>query len=94
MRLTSPEGGLSVEDAFFAVHHRELAPQMMAYGMERAKQQLGQTIQAQRKRPAEGAMRAQGQPAGEMHIDPRQLTKQERAEIKRQVRMGRRVSFD
>ena len=94
LRMTSPEGGLSVEDAYFAVHHKELGPQMMAYGMDRAKQQMGQTLQAQRKRPAEGAMRAQGQAAGTMHIDPRQLTRQEREEIKRQVRMGKRVSFD
>ena len=93
-RMTSPEGGLSVEDAFFAIHHKELAPQMMAYGMERAKEQMGQTIQAQRKRPAEGAMRQQGQLAGQVKLDPRQLTKQERAEIKRQVRLGKRVSFD
>lgn len=94
MQMTSPEGGVDVETAFFAIHHKELAPQMMAYGMERAKQQMGQTLQAQRKRPAEGAMRTQGQAAGEMHIDPRRLTKQERAEIKRQVRLGKRVSFD
>ena len=60
LRLTSPDVGLSVEDAFFAVHHKELAPQMMAYGMQRAKQQMGQTLQAQRNRPAEGAMRSQG----------------------------------
>ena len=93
-RMTSPEGGLSVEDAFFAIHHKELAPQMMAYGMERAQEQMGQTIQAQRKRPAEGAMRQQGQLTGQMKLDPRQLTRQERAEIKRQVRLGRRVSFD
>ena len=93
-RLTSPDVGVSVEDAYFAVHHRELAPQMMAYGMERAKQQMGQTLQAQRNRPAEGAMRGQGQPAASLKIDPRNLTPQERAEIKRQVRLGRRVSFD
>ena len=67
---------------------------MMAYGMQRAKQQMGQTLQAQRNRPAEGAMRAQGLPAAAMKIDPRQMTKQEREEIKRQVRLGRRVSFD
>ena len=93
-RLTSPDVGISVEDAYFAIHHRELAPQMMAYGMERAKQQMGQTIQAQRSRPAEGAMRAQGQGPAELKIDPRNMTKAERAEIKRQVRLGRRVSFD
>ena len=94
MRLTSPEIGISVEDAYYAVHHKELAPQMMAYGMQRAKEQMGQTIQAQRNRPAEGAMKAQGQPAAAVRVDPRNMTKQERAEIKRQVRLGRRVSFD
>ena len=93
-RLTSPDVGVSVEDAYFAVHHRELAPQMMAYGMERARQQMGQTIQAQRNRPAEGAMRTQGQPAAALKIDPRNMTRREREEIKRQVRMGKRVSFD
>ena len=94
LRLTSPEVGISVEDAYYAVHHKELAPQMMAYGMERAKQQMGQTLQAQRARPAEGAMKVQGQPAAEVKINPRNMTREERNEIKRQVRLGRRVSFD
>ena len=93
-KLTRPEIGISVEDAYYAVHHKELAPQMMAYGMERARTQLGQTIQAQRSRPAEGAMKQKGQPAAAVRIDPRNLTREERAEIKRQVRMGMRVSFD
>lgn len=94
VRLTSPEVGVSVEDAYFAVHHKELAPAMMAYGMQRAKQQMGQTLQARSARPAEGAMRAQGQPAAEVKLDPSRMTRAERNEIKRQVRMGRRVSFD
>ena len=94
LRLTSPEVGISVEDAYYAVHHKELAPQMMAYGMQRAKTQLSQTIQAQRSRPAEGAMKQQGQAAAEVKIDPRNLTRREREEIKRQVRLGKRVSFD
>ena len=93
-QLTSPDVGVSVEDAYFAVHHKELGPQMMAYGMERAKQQMGQTLQAQRNRPAEGAMKGQGQPAAALRVDPRNMTRAERNEIKRQVRMGKRVSFD
>lgn len=93
-RMTSPEGGVSVEDAYYAIHHRELAPQMMAYGMQRARVQMGQTIQARGNRPAEGAMKTQGQAAAEVRIDPRNMTRAERAEIKRQVRMGKRVSFD
>jgi len=78
-RLTSQEVGLSVRDAYFAIHHDELAPQMMAYGMQRAKQQMGQTIQAQQRRPAEGAMKAQGQSAAaEISLDPRKMTRAER----------------
>ena len=94
LRLTSPDVNISVEDAYYAVHHKELAPQMMAYGMQRARTQMGQTLQAQRTRPVEGAMSAQGQPAAEVKIDPRHMTRAEREEIKRQVRLGRRVSFD
>ena len=93
-RLTSPGVNVSVEDAYFAVHHKELAPQMMAYGMQRARVQMGQTLQAQQRRPAEGAMRSQGTAAAEMKIDPSKLTRKEREEIKRQVHMRKRVSFD
>ena len=93
-KLTTPEVGISVRDAYFAIHHDELAPQMMAYGMERAKQQMGQTLQAQQARPAEGAMRNQGQAAADVRINPKTMTRAERAEIKRRVRMGERVSFD
>lgn len=94
MRLTAPDVGLSVEDAYFAVHRRELAPQMMAYGMNRARQQMSQTIQAQRQRPAEGAMRSQQQ-AAEMKLDPRNLTRKERDRIRNLIHTGRqRVTFD
>ena len=93
-RMTSPDVGISVEDAYYAIHHKELGPQMLAYGMQRAKQQMGQTLQAQQQRPAEGAMRTQGNPAAEVRLDPRSMTRKERAEIKRQVLLGRKVSFD
>lgn len=93
-RLTSPEVGVSVEDAYFATHHKELAPQMMAYGMQRARTQMGQTMQARQQRPAEGAMTPQSQAAADIKIDPTKLTRKEREEIKRQVRMNKRISFD
>lgn len=94
-RMTQPGVGLRVEDAYFAVHHKELAPQMMAYGMQRAKTQMGQTLQAQQKRPQEGAMRQQGQAAEVMKLDPARMTRQERERIKQEIRLNkRRVSFD
>lgn len=86
-RLTSPEVGMSVEDAYFAIHHKELAPQMMAYGMQRAKQQMGQTLQAQRSRPVEGAAKAQGQAPAQVAVDPRHMTRQQREEVKRRAHL-------
>jgi len=56
MKLTSPAYGLSVEDAYFALHHKELGPQMMAYGMQRAKSQMAQSIMAKGARPREGGL--------------------------------------
>ncbi len=89
VRLTSPTVGLSVRDAYFALHHDELAPQMMAYGMERAKQQMGQTIQAQRRRPAEGAMKTGGQPAADFNVDPRSMSRPERNKLYQLIHQGK-----
>ena len=94
VRMTSPEGGISVEDAYFAVHHKELAPQMMGYGMNRARQQMSQTIQARAKRPAEGAMKNQGQTAADVRLNPAKMTRKERDALRREIHAGRRVSFD
>lgn len=89
-RLTSPEVGLSVEDAYFAIHRTEMMPQAMAIGMERAKVQMGQTLQAQRRRPAEGAMKTQGQPqAADFNLDPRSLSRSERNKVYELIHKGK-----
>ena len=90
-KLTSPQVGLSVRDAYFAIHHDELAPQMMAYGMDRAKKQMGQTLQAQQKRPVEGAMRNQG--AAQVAVDPKAFTKEQREHIKKMAHLHGKVSL-
>jgi len=89
-RLTMPGSGVSLEDAYYTIHRKELGPQIMAYGMNRARQQMSQTIQAQRARPAEGAMRSQGQVAADMKIDFSRLTRKERDEYRRQVHAGKK----
>lgn len=89
-RLTHPNSGISLEDAYFVIHRKELEPQMLAYGMNRAREQMGQTIQAQRARPAEGAMRSQGQVAADMKVDFSRLSRKERDEYRRQVHLGKK----
>ena len=87
-RLTHPSVGVSVEDAYFTVHRKELEPQLMAYGMKRAQQQMGQTIQAQRARPTEGAMRSQGQAAADVLMDFSKMDRKQRDEYRRKVHAG------
>lgn len=90
-RLTSPNSGLRLEDAYYAVHHKELAPQAMAYGIERAKSQISQSLQANKRRPTEGA--AQGGQSFNMSIDPRTMTREQREQLKQRVRRGERIEF-
>ena len=90
-RLTAPNSGLKVEDAFYAVHHNELAPQAMAYGIQRAQQQMSQTLAANHARPVEGALR--NGPAANVVIDPGTLSREERQKLKERARRGETIIF-
>ena len=89
-RLTHPSVGVSVEDAYYTIHRNELGPQIMAYGMNRAREQMGQTIQAQRARPAEGAMHSQQSVAADVKVDFSKLSRKERDEYRRLVHAGKK----
>ena len=93
-RNMTMSGQLTVEQAFYALHGKELTPQLMAYGMQRARQQMGQTIQATGQRPQEGAMRGRTTAAAEPKINPASLTRKEREMYKQMARRGIPVSFD
>lgn len=89
-RMTAPDVGLSVEQAYYAVHHRELAPQAYAAGIQRATTQISQSIQANAARPVEGAMQG-NTAAANIHIDPRNMTRAQREELKKRARMGEKI---
>ena len=91
LRLTSPEVGLSVEAAFYAMHGKNVAAESMRAGMERAQKQMSQTIRAQGMRPVEGAAHGQGQPAAQAPMDFRSMTRAERERFRSQVKNGRVV---
>lgn len=92
--MTSQDVGLTVRQAYMALHGDELIPQLMAYGMQRAQQQMGQTIQAQRARPAEGAMSGKNQAAAEPRLNPNNLKREERNKLKEWVKLHGPISFD
>lgn len=88
-RLTMPNSGLDVQAAYYAVHHKELEPQAMAYGIQRAQQQISQTLQANRARPVEGALK-NGQPA-DISVDPRSMTRAQRQQLIERARRGEKI---
>ena len=91
-RLTSPEVGVSVKDAYYLIHQEELGPQIMAAGVQVARQRISQSLQANGARPVEGA--AQGNTtAADVHIDPRRMTRAEREALKARVRRGETVTL-
>ena len=92
---TSPAVGMSFEQAYMALHGKEIQTQAVAYGMDRTREQLSQTIQAQRARPGEGAMNGRSQAAAaEPRMNPANMSKAERKKIKDYIKSHGAVSFD
>lgn len=92
---TSPKVGMSFKQAYMAKHGEELQKQAVAYGMDRTRAQLGQTIQAQRARPGEGAMSGKSQAAAaEPRMNPATMTKQERKKYKDYIKSHGAIDFD
>lgn len=60
VRLTSPMVGLSVEDAYYAIHHREITEA----GAQAAAEALGNSIQAGKNMPNENGSVQRGTPDG------------------------------
>lgn len=83
--------GISLEAAYFAIHHRELIPRMQQFAATQAMRQTADSIRAGSARPAENGMR--GTAAATVKTDVSQLTKADRQEIIRRVAMGERIRF-
>lgn len=83
-RMTSPGVGLSVEDAYYAVHRKEIQTAAMQVATDKATKMLSNSIQAGQRRPAENG--TSGQAASVTTFDYRQASKAQREELKRQIR--------
>lgn len=90
-RLTSPGVGLSVEDAFYAVHRREMQQKSMQVAAQQTRQLISNAIQSGSHRPEEAGTQA---PAL-TRFDYRTASREERAALKNEIRraaaQGRKV---
>lgn len=84
VRLTSPGVGLSVEDAFYAVHRKELQTASMQVAAQKAAQMYASAVQSGAMRPDETS--SANQSPSQIQFDYRNATPQQREALKKQIR--------
>ena len=92
-RMTAPNMGISVEDAYYAVHRRELQNKTMQVAAQKTAQAISNSIQSGQRRPAESG--TSGQAPSVTTFDYSKATTAERAAFKKYLReeaaKGRKV---
>lgn len=91
LRMTSPQVGISVKDAFYAIHGEEIQKQTMQYTAQQAGQRIAASVQAGASRPVENGMQRQN-PVN-MGVDIAHMDKKTRAEYARRIKNGELIDF-
>ena len=84
MRMTSPNVGVSVEDAYHAVHRKEIMARGMQVTAQKTKEQISNAIQAGARRPDENG--TTGQSPSVTTFDYSKASKAQRDALKAQIR--------
>lgn len=85
-RMTSPVGGVSVEDAYYAVHRKEIQTAAMQAAASKTAQQISKSIQAGQTRPVENGASAQAPAVASFNAS--NMSKAQRAELKKRIYMA------
>ena len=83
-RMTSPNVGISVEDAYYAVHRNEIQTAAMQATAQKTAQKISNSIQAGSKRPNEAG--ASGQAPSVTTFDYSKASREQREAFKRDIR--------
>lgn len=83
-RMTSPNVGISVEDAYYAIHRNEIQAAAMQVTAQKTAQKISNAIQAGSRRPVENG--TTGQAASVTTFDYRNASKEQREALKKQIR--------
>ena len=83
-RLTAPGSLVSVEDAYFAVHRKEIQTAAMQVAAQKTAQQISNSIQAGQRRPAENGSASQAASISA----PTTMSRARRDEIKRRMNIA------
>ena len=90
-RMTSPEIGVSVKDAFYAVHGEDIQRESMLYAALQASRRIAASVQAGAGRPVENGI--QGSAPVVIGIDIRGMSRKQREEYRRRIHGGEAINF-
>ena len=89
VRMTSPNVGISVEDAYYACHRKELQTAAMQVAAQKTAQKISNDIQAGNRRPSENG--TTGQAPSVTTFDYRNASPEQRAALKARIRSGEKI---
>lgn len=90
-RMTSPEIGVSVKDAFYAVHGEDIQRESMLYAALQASRRIAASVQAGAGRPVENGI--QGSAPVVIGVDIRGMSRKQREEYRRRIHSGEAINF-
>ena len=86
VHMTSPTGGMSVKEAYYALHNEEILQQQTAEAARKSKEQLTAAVQANQARPRENG--AGGQRAAVPHFNYAALSRKDQEAFKEEIRQA------
>ena len=88
-RMTSPNVGISVQDAYYAVHRNEIQAAAMQVTAQKVAQKISNDIQAGNRRPNENG--TSGQAPSVTTFDYRNASREQRNALKNRIRSGEKI---
>lgn len=88
-RLTSPNSGLKLADAYFALHRQEIMAASAQVAAQQTALKTANAIRSGSLRPQENG--SSGQAPSVSTFDPKSMTPAQRAELKRRVMAGEKI---
>ena len=91
LKMTAPGSGISVKDAFYALHGEEIQKESMQYAARQAGKMIAASVQAGASRPVENGMQRPNPVT--MSVDIRGMDPRVRDEFRRRIRNGEQINF-
>lgn len=88
-RMTSPSGGLSVEDAYYAIHRKEIQTAGMQVTAQQTAKKMSNAIQSGQRRPVENG--TTGRAASVTSFDYRSASREQREAFKKRIMSGEKI---